>query len=302
MNKRVFKMIRSMAVAIAFSGGMFLCGPMMTAKTVHAESCMHENYEWVTMVKPTCSKYGKMVSICQDCEEILETETIEKTEHKCKWEKTREATCTTAGIKSYVCKNCNEVIETEEIPMKSHKFVRISAKAATCQSPRIAQKECSMCGLVTTEQTGDKLEHRYKWKVTKTATCTAAGVKTGTCSMCGITKTESILPTGKHKYGNWALKLIKSKARIIKVTQARTCKVCKKNTQTADGTVTTFSGKHTHNKFFYKFTKSSGRVVILCPECHKSVTGKVNGGEIQFSKLKKDNSRVTSKGWKEIKK
>ena len=246
---------------MAFSGAVFLWGPAMPAKTVHAESCMHENYEWVTTVKPTCSRYGKMVSICQDCEEILETEIIEKTEHKGKWEKTKEATCVSAGLRSYLCKNCHTVIDTEEIPMKNHKFIR-TTKGATCQSPKIIEKQCSSCGFTTTEQSGNKLN---------------------------------------HKYGNWFLKSIKVKGKTIKIIQARTCKVCKEGTQMVTGTAVPFSGKHTHNKYFYKFTKSSGKIVILCPTCHKSVTGKISGGTVKFTKPKKDNSRITSRGWKTLK-
>ena len=295
-------MIRSLVVAIAFSGTLFMCGPLMPAGTVHAESCLHENNEWVTLVKPTCSKYGKMVSICQDCEEILETEIIEKEEHKAKWEKTREATCTVVGIKSYVCKNCEAVIDTEEIPMKSHKFVRKSTTSATCQAPRTIEKACSTCGLATIEQIGNRLEHSFKWKVTKPATCAAEGIKLGTCKMCHVTKVEHIATTGKHKYGNWSIKLIRLKGKNIMIAQTRACKVCNKNGQVAECSSALFSGKHSHSKYYYKYTRKTGKIVILCPACHKSVTSRISGGNILFSKPKKDNSRATSKGWKEVKK
>ena len=75
MNIKAVRRLKRMAVAIAVSGAVFLWTPT-PADTVHAENCTHENYEWVTLVKPTCSKMGKDVRVCQDCEEILETEAL----------------------------------------------------------------------------------------------------------------------------------------------------------------------------------------------------------------------------------
>ncbi len=262
MNIKAVRRLKRMAVALVVSGAVFLWTPT-PAGTVHAENCTHENYEWVTLVKPTCSKMGKDVRVCQDCEEILETEYIEKKEHKGKWEKTKEPTCVATGLKSYVCKNCNTVIETEVIPKKNHRFVRTATIGATCQSPKIIEKECSSCGLITTEQSGDKLE---------------------------------------HKYGNWSIKSIKVKGKCIKVVQTRTCTRCNESSQVVTGTSSAFVGKHAKNNYFYKHTKKSGRVIILCAQCHQSVTGKISGGKVQFTRPKKDNARHTSKAWKVVKK
>lgn len=286
-----------MAIAFAFSGAVFMWAPVNTASTVHAETCVHEECEWVTIVKTTCSKPGKRVMICQDCEEILETEEIAKKEHKPRWEKTKDATCTADGVKSYVCRNCSEVIETEVIPAKGHKMVTIKSIAATCYSKKVIEKECKTCGFKTTEQTGDALNHSYKWKVTKKATCLGTGIKTGKCSKCSAVLTESTPPTGRHKYSGWTVKSTSVNSKKIKITLQRLCNVCKRVDKTATGETSFCSGKHGNSKYFYKFTKKSGRIVILCPSCHKSVTGRMSNGKISFSRPKKDNSKYTSKGW-----
>ncbi len=262
MNIKAVRRLKRMAVAIVVSGAVFLWTPTPD-DTVHAENCAHENYEWVTLVKPTCSKMGKDVRVCQDCEEILETEYIEKKEHKGKWERTKEPTCASVGIKSYICKNCNAVIETEVIPTKNHKFVRIDTIGATCKAPKVIKKECSTCGLKTTEQSGNKLD---------------------------------------HKYGNWFIKSIKVKGKNVKVTQIRTCTRCNESSQIVAGTSAALSGKHGKNNYFYKHTKRSGRITVLCAQCHQSVTGKISGGVIKFTRPKRDNSKHTAKAWKSLNK
>lgn len=262
MNKKIVKMIRGMAVAFAFLGTVLLWGPVTPIAAASADNCTHEDYEWVTLVKPTCSKPGKKVMICQDCEEMLETELIEKTEHKCKWEKTQEATCAYPGVKSYICKNCGAVTETEEIPVKNHSFV---------------------------------------WTTTRDATCAENGIKQQLCKNCDAIGETKYTDTKKHKYGSWTVKSIVLKGKTVTVSETRTCTSCKKNSQSVTGTTKPFNGKHGKKKYFYKCTKKSGKIVILCSECHQSVTGKISGGTVVFTKSRKDNSRTTSKTWKALK-
>ncbi|WP_026496525.1 hypothetical protein [Butyrivibrio sp. WCD3002] len=338
--KRVACVLKRVAVAACISGAIFFFAPVMPASTVHAESCGHEVYEWVELIKPTCSKEGKRVRICQDCEKVLETEAIDKTEHKGKWEKTQDATCSAEGVKSYICKNCSEVLETEDIPRKKHVFLWTTTKdptceeeglkqqickycdaegeskaipakghrmvkrkttAATCRSPKLIEKECSLCGITTTEREGSTIDHRYKWATTTAATCADAGVKTGTCSMCGGTKSEAIAPTGKHKYGNWSIESAQINGKVLKLTQSRTCKVCGRQKQTVTGKTAPFSKKHDKKKYYYKLTQKTGRVVILCTDCRQSVTGKISSGALKFTKPKKDKTRTISKAWKRLK-
>lgn len=259
--KKAASAIKRMAVVSFISGAIFFWSGVMPASTVHAESCNHEDYEWVELIKPTCSKEGKSVKVCQNCEKILETESIDKLEHK---------------------------------------MVRRKTTAATCMSPKLIEKECKICGFTTIEREGSAIDHRYKWTTTRKATCAVEGIKTGTCSICGATKAEAIAPTGKHKYGNWSITAAQISGKTLKITQTRYCKVCNGQKQTVTGKTSPFSKKHDRKKYYYKLTQKTGKVVILCSECHQSVTGKISSGTIKFTKPKKDNSKTTSKSWKRL--
>ncbi len=230
MNIKILTRLRKATLAAAFAGAVFLFAPGIPASVVHAEGCTHENYDWVTLIKPTCSKQGRDIKICQDCEAVLETEYTEKTEHKGKWERTKEPTCTLPGTRSYLCKNCGTEIESEEIPAKGHKFKRGG---------------------------------------TTRATCACEGTKTSVCKMCGATKTESIPRTDKHKYGNWSIKSAVVNGKKIEITESRTCKVCKEDCKIIKGTTPAFSKIHDRRHYYYKLTKGSGRIMILCADCHE---------------------------------
>ncbi len=254
--------IKRMAVVSFISGAIFFWSGVMPASTVHAESCNHEDYEWVDLIKPTCSKEGKRIRICQDCEKVLETESIEKKEHKCRWEKTTDATCSAEGIKSYVCKDCNAVIDTEKIPRKKHVFLWTTARESTCAEEGLKQQICKYC--------------------------------------CAVGEQRSI-SAKKHKYGEWSISSVSVKGRVLTLTQSRTCKVCNVHKQTVTAKTSPFTKKHDKKKYYYKYTPKTGRVVILCPECRQTVTGKISAGKLKFTKPKKDKSRTISKAWKKLK-
>ena len=82
MNNEAMIRLKKLVLSASLAGAVFLFAPVMPASVVHAEACSHENSDWVTLIKPTCSRQGKDVKICQDCEAVLETEYTEKTEHK----------------------------------------------------------------------------------------------------------------------------------------------------------------------------------------------------------------------------
>ncbi|WP_029322718.1 hypothetical protein [Butyrivibrio sp. AE3004] len=300
-NKTMIKGLRRLMISTALSGALFLLLSLTTTTMVHAENCTHEEYAWVTLVNPTCSKPGKKAKICQRCEAVLETENIEKTEHQGKWEKTKEATCSETGVKSYVCKNCNTTIKTEAIPKKNHSFAWTTTKNATCREKGTKVQQCSYCGAIGETKSIQKQKHKYKWEKTKNATCSGAGMSKQKCKECGyVNATKAVAATGKHKYGKWSIRKIAVDGRAIKVTQMRTCKDCKTHQQIASGTTAAFSQKHDKSKYYYKYTQKSGRIVLLCSECHQSVTGKITGTTIQFTKPRKDNSKCTSKTWKTV--
>ena len=77
--KRIADTLKLAAISFALSGAVFLWSPMTPASTVYAKDCNHEVFAWATLVKPTCSKAGKKVRICQDCEAALEAQIMSVT-------------------------------------------------------------------------------------------------------------------------------------------------------------------------------------------------------------------------------
>ncbi len=335
--KRIVDSLKLATVAFAISGAMFLWLPVTQAATVHAADCAHEVYAWTTLVKPTCSKAGKKVKICQECETTLETQAISKASHAGKWQTTQEATCSKTGTKSYICKKCQAVIKTEVIPKKAHSYKWVVTKKATCSETGTKQQQCKNCSATGQTQSIPLKNHSCAWKTTKEATCTKSGVSSHKCKNCGyVDETKPIAAKGhrmkktnttpatcqsekiiektcsrcgkitteksgsrlNHKYGKWIISSFAISGKTLQVTQTRTCTGCSSNRQTAKGATAAFSGKHDVKKYYYKHTEGSGRIVILCSECHQSVTGTISGTTIKFTKPKKDTSKPMAKGWK----
>ncbi len=257
----IVNIVRRMSLSVMgliFPVAVSLGAALIPASTVYAAGCSHEIFAWDEITEPTCSKTGTKVKVCQDCGAVLKTETTGKTKHKAKWETTRKATCTKNGLKAKICKVCGEVVETEYVPIK---------------------------------------EHSYKWVVTKKATCADTGSRQQQCKNCGKTgQRESLTATGKHKYDKWSAKISVS-GRVLKVNEERKCRNCKRNTQSVLGSTASFAAQHGSESYYYKLTPGSGKIVILCADCHQSVTGVITGQSIKFTRPRKDNAKPTSKGW-----
>lgn len=57
MNNKAAVGFKRLAVCVLVGLSVFmLCAPVMPASTVRAEGCRHDEYEWVFLIKPTCSR------------------------------------------------------------------------------------------------------------------------------------------------------------------------------------------------------------------------------------------------------
>ena len=299
-KKQIIRTLKLAAGAIFLSLMLGIIMPGIRAGTVQAKSCRHEIFAWEEILAPTCAREGKKSRICQECDAVLETAPIRKSDHKGAWKTTREATCTKEGIRSFICKNCNAVIETKPVPKKNHSYKWVTTKSATCAAVGRKERKCKNCGSVCETKVLEMKKHKWgSWQIKKAATCHAEGTKVRTCTVCKKTESESIKATGKHKYGNWEVKSITVCGRTVKLTQIRSCMVCK-TAQKTIGKTASFGKQHSLRSYYFKHTPKSGRVVILCADCHKSVTGVVSDGIVDFTRPSKDNSRLTSKGWMSV--
>ncbi|MGN0733103.1 MAG: FecR domain-containing protein [Emergencia sp.] len=186
-----------------------VCGEVVNTQTIPAlvwvePSCEHKETTKEN-VSATCVEYGKIVTKCSSCGEILSTETAaEPTGHTEAEVEGKEATCTEAGLTAGVkCSVCGEIIVAqEEIPATGHKeIVPLEAIAPTCTETGLTEgSKCETCGEKLVEQkeipaTG----HTEETIPGKTATCTEAGSTDGVkCSVCGeiLVEQKAISATG----------------------------------------------------------------------------------------------------------
>lgn len=77
------------------------------------------------------------------------------------WQLTFEPTCTTDGEEQLLCKECNEVLETRTVQKKGHTSGEwIHKSDATCLAQGLDEKHCTACGTLLESKTINRVEHR----------------------------------------------------------------------------------------------------------------------------------------------
>ncbi len=95
------------------------CNDTYTADEVPALG--HTSSSWITDLAPTCTAEGSKHTECTVCEEVLETEAIEKLPHNYSTTET-EATCEKGGFTTYTC-SCGDTYTGDKTPAKGHNYV-----------------------------------------------------------------------------------------------------------------------------------------------------------------------------------
>ena len=100
--------------------------------------------------------------------------------HKNSETKTTPATCAKEGKEETVCKDCEEVVDTKTLPKtEDHDWGEwVTKDDVKCGETADQTRTCKICGKSETK-TGEVVEHSWdEGKVTTEATCTKDGVKT----------------------------------------------------------------------------------------------------------------------------
>lgn len=86
-------------------------------------TCDHD-HTTRTETPATCTEDGSVTVICDDCDEVLSTETLPATGHSTVVKNAKDATCTEPGYTGdKVCTVCGETVETGEvIPAAGHSY------------------------------------------------------------------------------------------------------------------------------------------------------------------------------------
>lgn len=121
--------------------------PVTASVTVDiAETHSHITPEAYTVTKEaSCKEAGLKVKACPECGEILDSQTIEKKEHKLVSLR-QNATCTEDGYTVKVCTVCECEFDKVVIPAKKHNWSEWKTiKAATAAEPGLKERYCSNC-------------------------------------------------------------------------------------------------------------------------------------------------------------
>ena len=161
----------------------------------------HTPTDWFVKTEPTCEMYGVMVKTCSECNEVLETKTIEATGHD--YEVTVvPASCTEEGYTLHRCKNCEHSYKDDVQPVLSHTAGDwITINEPTCTEDGLRCKYCSVCESTVEQEVIPATNHSHThWEIIAEADCTTVGIKKQYCDDCGEcleTKTQASLG---HRY------------------------------------------------------------------------------------------------------
>lgn len=154
-----------------------------SSATGHAEA-VH-----ITTKEATCTTEGAFEDKCPVCGEVLESGTIEKTDHvPFPIEIITEATCTKDGVAVCVCRDCMAELGTTPYPKKGHTASEsvVIGSLPTCTEDGVNHILCKECGEIMENVAVEKLGHAWgEASVTRAPTCSQEGTAERECSRCG---------------------------------------------------------------------------------------------------------------------
>ena len=134
------------------------CGTVLQEQTVIEAKGHDFDYAHQQVTEATCEKDGKIVTVCKNCGETMESVISALGHNKDIVVEAKESTCTERGNKTYYrCSRCNLAysnnhkkwesnIDEYLLQLKPHTFEDIVAKDATCtEEGSSAGKHCTVC-------------------------------------------------------------------------------------------------------------------------------------------------------------
>lgn len=215
------------ADCISEGADTFTCSKCDDSYGVTIPATGHTAGEWEIEKAATDLEAGQKVRKCTACGTTLETQTISRLPHTCKYTTLLESqpvTCTTDGYELYECR-CG-LTDKVILPRTNHKNAEWKVtREATYTEMGLKEKICPDCQvtLETEEIPVKPHEHTYRITYSKDATCTDDGIAVNTCSICGKT-TEVITPATGHTESDF---IVDREAACTETGERHTeCQVC----------------------------------------------------------------------------
>ena len=188
----------------------------------------HRSFEYIESF-PTCTTNGTIVEVCTVCNQTINIQIIDKSDHvpSNEWIVVTEATCSSAGEQNMLCKVCNAVINVSRTDMSNHIEGEWQTDVEyTCTTDGTEIKKCIYC-----EKSLDtKIVPAAHKTVTLSAvspTCTKNGLTEG--SKCSVCDEVLIAQQNINKLGHDYVKVaaVEPKCNAYGYTEGSQCSVCK---------------------------------------------------------------------------
>ena len=156
-----------------------------TDDTIKAEPTpaehVHDLGDWEIVKKATCSTTGLKQRKCKDCGEVVDEETIAKTDHTPGEWITINPTCVDNGLRTQKCTVCGTILNSETIKAKGHVPGELQTYAeATCENAGISIRYCTVCNMTLETGIIQALGHDFTGgNCTEPMVCTRCGENRG---------------------------------------------------------------------------------------------------------------------------
>ncbi len=237
------------STGIGWMGDHFSCGGTWAymcgdcGHTWSKEATILHDYEYTTVLHPTCTETGTESYDCYSCAGNVAgfsgQREIPALGHEYKESNRLNPTCTEKGYIVYTCSRINHNGKTvcgdsytEDIPALGHQWDDgVITKAPTCTQAGTRLYTCTRnnnpaanipCGQTRTESIPATGHSWSSWTTTKAATCTAAGTEERHCTHAGCTEKETrSIPATGHSWSRWTT--TKAATCTVDGTQERHC-------------------------------------------------------------------------------
>lgn len=167
-------------------------------------SCGHNEVYAVTVKEPSCTDAGQTDIICEVCEAVVESVTLDAYGHAFgQYAITKAPTAGKNGLEAGRCDTCG-MEDVREYVCPHNDKVRLTMQEATCAEKGRAIDSCNICGAVVENYILEALPHEATHtEIVKEPTCSDTGIQLIVCDACGSSIDEEVIPCLECNFSEW---------------------------------------------------------------------------------------------------